>query len=179
MSAMLRTAALAAALLGCTALPAFADDPVDCSKGDIAAGPAKGTINGAPFTVDSVRLDPNDKRTQNGVTFDEYHIYLADKGGAEFDFTAIVVTGKLPDGKTFRSGLNGDEPEAGPGSAEIQGWGINDKGKDLEINFFEVPDGSLQAVFGTRSGDSLPVQIHFCVPSKSSEIAGSFTVPLK
>jgi len=179
MSVMLRTAALGAALLACTTLPVFADDPVDCSKGDIAAGPAKGTINGAPFSVDSVRIDPNDKRTQNGVTFDEYHIYLTDKGGAEFDFTAIVVTGKLPDGKTFRSGLNGDEPEAGPGSAEIQGWGINDKGKNLEINFFEVPDGSLQAVFGTRSGNSLPVQIHFCVPSKSSEIAGSFTVPLK
>ena len=175
----LRAAVLALALLACAAPLSLAGDPVDCSKGDIAAGPAKGTIDGAAFSVDSVRLDPNDKRTQNGVTFDEYHIYLTDKAGAVLDLTAITPTGKLPDGRTFRSGLDGDSPEAGPGSAEIQGWDFNDETRNLEIAFYEVSDASLQIVFGNRSGDSLPAQVHFCVPSKMSEVAGSFTIPLK
>jgi hypothetical protein len=175
----LRNASLALILLAAATGPALADDPVDCSKGDIAAAPAKGTINGAAFTVDSVKLDPMEKRTQGSATFDVYHFYLMDKGGAVLDLSAITLTGKQPDGKTFRSGLNGDSPEAGPGSAEIQGWEIADKSKNLEIGFYEVNDASLQIVFGTRSGDSLPAQIHFCVPSKMSEIAGSFNVPLK
>jgi hypothetical protein len=178
-SILLRAAILAIALLACAAPLALAGDPVDCSKGDIAAGPAKGTIDGAAFSVDSVRLDPNDKRTQNGVAFDEYHIYLTDKAGAVLDLTAITPTGKLPDGRTFRSGLEGDSPEAGPGSAEIQGWDFNDETRNLEIAFYEVNDASLQIVFGQRSGDSLPAQIHFCVPSKMSEVAGRFTIPLK
>ena len=178
MSVPVRATVIAAALLAFATAPSFADDPVDCSKGDVAAGPAKGTVNGAPFVIEHVTIDPNDKRTQNGITFDEYHIYLVDKGGLEVDFTAITVTGKLPDGRTFRSGLNGDEPEAGPGSPEIQGWGINDKANNVEINFFEVQDGSLQVVFGSREGKSLPATIHFCVPSKSTELSGSFTVPL-
>ena len=178
MPALSRVASIFVLLLIVATPSAFADDPVDCSKGDIAAGPAKGTINGAGFAVASVKLDPNDKRTQNGITFDEYHIYLTDQGGGEVDFTAITVTGTKPDGRTFRSGLDGDSPEAGPGSPEIQGWSINDQGKNLEINFFEVPDASLQIVFGARSGNSLPAQIHFCVPSKAVEVAGSFTIPL-
>jgi hypothetical protein len=174
----LRGASLALILLTSAAMPAFADDPVDCSKGDIAAGPAKGTVNAAAFTVDSVKLDPIEKRTQGSATFDVYHMYLMDKGGAVLDVTAITLTGKQPDGKAFRSGLNGDSPEAGPGSAEIQGWEIADKSKNLDIGFYEVNDASLQIVFGTRSGSSLPVVIHFCVPSKATEITGSFTVPL-
>ena len=175
----LRPASLALILLTSAALPAFADDPADCSKGDIAAGPAKGTVSGAPFAVDRVKLDPIEKRTQGSATFDVYHMYLMDKGGAVLDLTAITLTGKQPDGKTFRSGLNGDSPEAGPGSAEIQGWEIADKAKGLDIGFYEVNDASLQIAFGTRGGDSLPATIHFCVPSKSTEIAGSFNVPLK
>jgi hypothetical protein len=175
----LRSASLALILLAAAAAtPALADDPVDCSKGDIAAGPAKGTINGAAFNVDSVKLDPIEKRTQGSATFDVYHIYLMDKAGAVLDLSAITLTGKQPDGKTFRSGLNGDSPEAGPGSAEIQGWEIADKSKNLDIGFYEVNDASLQIVFGTRSGNSLPATIHFCVPSKTTEITGSFTVPL-
>jgi hypothetical protein len=170
-------AAFALALLATS--PAFADDPVDCSKGAVPAGPLKGTLNGAAFAADSVTLDPVDQRTQNSVTFDVYHFYLTDKGGAVLDLTAITVKGKLPDGKTFRSGLNGDSPEAGPGSAEIQGWSIVDKSKNLEIGFYEVNDASLQLVFGERAGNALPVQIHFCVPSKNSEIGGSFTIPVK
>src|SRR3569832_315651 len=49
--------------LSCLALPA-AGAPVDCSKGAIPAGPAKCTLNGAPFTVDLVKLDPIAQRTQ-------------------------------------------------------------------------------------------------------------------
>ena len=174
-----RAACSAFALLLLATSPAFADDPVDCSKGDVPAGPLKGTLNGAAFAVDSVKLDPIEQRTQGSATFDVYHIYLTDKGGAVLDLTAITVTGKLPDGKTFRSGLNGDSPEAGPGSAEIQGWAINDKSKNLEIGFYEVNDASLQLVFGERAGNALPAQIHFCVPSKMSDIGGSFTIPVK
>ena len=37
----------------------------------------------------------------------------------------------------------------------------------------------LQIVFGKRSGDTLPAQVHFCVPSKQSEIGGGFMIPLK
>jgi hypothetical protein len=157
----------------------YAQDAVDCSKGDIAAGPLKGTLNGEAFAINSVTLDPVEKRTQGPDTFDVYHIYLKDKGGTTLDLTAITVTGKLPDGETFRSRLNGDSPEAGPGSAEIQGWEITNKATNLEIGFFEVNDASLQLVFGQRGSDGLPAQIHFCVPSKQSEIAGSFTIPVK
>jgi hypothetical protein len=157
----------------------MADDTVDCSKGAIPAGPLAGTLNGAAFALDSVTLDPSNKRTQNGVTFDDYHIYLKATGGAVLDLTAITVTGKLPDGKTFRSGLNGDSPEAGPGSAEIQGWSINDTSKNLEINFFDVNDASLQLVFGQRAGNALPAQMHFCVPSKQIDLGGSFAIPVK
>ena len=160
------------------ASPAFAA-PVDCSRGPIAAGPLKGTLNGAPFTADTVTLSPVEQRTQGPATFDVYHIYLKSKAGAVFDFTAITLRGKQPDGKTFRSGLNGDSPQAGPGSAEIQGWSINDKAKNVEINFFEVTDASLQTVFGKRSGNTLQAQLHFCVPSKKSEIAGAFAISLK
>jgi hypothetical protein len=30
-----------------------------------------------------------------------------------------------------------------------------------------------------RAGDKLPAQLHFCVPSKQSELGGEFTIPLK
>jgi hypothetical protein len=179
MSTISRIASSAFALAVFVAAPALAQDAVDCSKGDVPAGPLKGTLNGAAFTADSVSLDPIEQRTQGSATFDVYHIYLKDKGGAVLDLTAITVKGNLPDGKTFRSGLNGDSPEAGPGSAEIQGWEITDKTKNLEIGFYEVNDASLQLVFGTRSGNDLPASIHFCVPSKQSEIGGTFTIPLK
>jgi hypothetical protein len=173
-----RVAFSAFALFILAAGPALADDPVDCSKGDVPTDALKGTLNGAAFAVDSVKLDPMEQRTQNAVTFDVYHIYLTDKGGAVLDLTAITVKGTPPDGHTFRSGLNGDSPEAGPGSAEIQGWTITDAAKN-EIGFYEVNDASLQLVVGKRNGDGLPAQIHFCVPSKSSEIGGGFTIPLK
>jgi hypothetical protein len=165
-------------LLLLAAGPAFADDPIDCSKGDVPADALKGTLNGAAFAVDSVKLDPIEQRTQNAVTFDVYHIYLTDKSGAVLDLTAITVKGTPPEGHTFRSGLNGDSPEAGPGSAEIQGWEIVDAAKN-EIGFYEVNHASLQLVVGQRSGDSLPAQLHFCAPSKMSEVGGSFTIPLK
>ena len=179
MTAISRAAVAAFALALLAASPAFADDAVDCIKGDVAATPLAGTLNGAAFAADSVTFDPVEQRTQGPATFDVYHFYLKDKGGAVLDLTAITVTGTLPDGKTFRSGLNGDSPEAGPGSPEIQGWSINDESKNLEIGFWEVADASLQIVFGKRSGDTLPAQVHFCVPSKQSEIAGSFNIPLK
>jgi len=67
---------LAAFCLACT--PALAA-PVDCSKGPIPAGPAKGTLNGAAFTADLVKLDPVEQRTQGPATFDVYHVYLSDK----------------------------------------------------------------------------------------------------
>jgi hypothetical protein len=168
----------ACALLLLAANPALAED-VDCSKGPVPSGPLKGTLNGAAFAADSVAFKGVEQRDQGGVTFDEYHFYLNDKDGTVLDLTAITPTGKLPDGKTFRYGLNGDEPEAGPGSPEIQGWSINNESKNLEIGFWEVNDASLQIVFGMRAGDKLPAQLHFCVPSKQSELGGEFTIPLK
>jgi hypothetical protein len=168
--------AFALILLGSS--PALADD-VDCSKGAVPSGPLMGTLNGMAFAADSVTFNPVEQRDQGGVTFDEYHFYLKDKDGTVLDLTAITPTGKLPDGKTFRYGLNGDAPEAGPGSPEIQGWTINNESQNLEIGFWEVNDASLQIVFGNRAGDKLPAQIHFCVPSKQSEIGGEFVIPLK
>jgi hypothetical protein len=165
-------------LLALSASPALAA-PADCSKGAIPAGALKGTINGAAFTLGSVTLDPNNTRDQGGVKFDEYHIYLNGKDGTVFDVTAITPRGKLPDGRTFVSDIHGDGPEAGPGSHEIQGWSINNQGKNLEINFFEVNDASLQIAFGKRTGKTLPAQIHFCAPSKKTELSGAFSVPLK
>ena len=161
------------------ATPALAAGPADCSKGAMPSGPLKGTIDGAAFLLESVTLDPNNTRDQGGVKFDEYHIYLHGKGGTVFDVTAIRPAGKFPDGYTFHSDINGEGPEAGPGSHEIQGWSINNEGTKLEINFFEVNDASLQLGFGKRAGKALPAQIHFCAPSKKTEFGGSSTVPLK
>ncbi|MBL6852047.1 MAG: hypothetical protein ISS15_09560 [Alphaproteobacteria bacterium] len=156
--------------------PAFAA-PVDCSKGPIPAGPAKGTLNGVPFTADLVRLDPIEQRTQGPATFDVWHIYLSDKAGSKFDFTVITVKGKQPDGHTFVSDVTGNGPEAGPGSHEVQGWEMTAKGN--EVGFYEVNDASLQAAFGHRTGNAMPVSLHFCVPSKKTDVAGAITVPLK
>jgi hypothetical protein len=153
--------------------------PTDCSKGAVPAGPLKGSINGAPFVLGSVTRDRNTTRDQGGVTFDVYQIYLTGKDGTILDVTAITPKGKLPDGRTFVSDIHGDGPEAGPGSHEIQGWAINNKGKSVEINFFEVNDASLQIAFGKRVGNALLAQIHFCVPSKKAELSGGFTMPLK
>lgn len=169
---------LALVMLSLCVMPALAA-PADCSKGAIPAGQLKGSVNGAPFVLGSVTRDSNTTRDQGSVTFDEYHIYLNGKDGTILDVTAITPKGKLPDGKTFVSDIHGDGPEAGPGSHEIQGWSINNKGKSLEINFFEVNDASLQLAFGKRSGNALPAQIHFCVPSKKTELSGAFTMPLK
>jgi hypothetical protein len=174
-----RVAYSALALLVLAVSPAVADDAVDCSKGTVSASPLSGTLNGAAFGTVSVTLDPVEQRTQGSATFDVYHIYLRAKEGSVLDLTAITLKGELPDGKIFRSGLNGDSPEAGPGSAEIQGWTINDKANNREIGFYEVNDASLQLVFGKRAGNVLPAQIHFCVPSKKSDIEGSFTIPVK
>ena len=169
---------LALVLLSLSAMPALAA-PTDCSKGAIPAGPLKGSVNGTPFMLGSVTRDPETTRDQGNVTFDEYHLYLNGKDGTVLDVTAITPKGKLPDGKTFVSDINGDGPDAGPGSHEIQGWSINNKGKNLEINFFEVNDASLQIAFGKRAGNALPAQIHFCAPSKKTELSGAFTMPLK
>lgn len=157
-------------------VPALAA-PVDCSKGAIPAGPAKGTLNGAPFAVDLVKLDSIEQRTQGPATFDVWHIYLSDKAGSKFDFTVITVKGKQPDGHTFVSDVNGNGPEAGPGSHEIQGWEMTAKGN--EVGFYEVNDASLQVAFGHRNGNAMPVSLHFCVPSKKTDVGGAITVPLK
>src|SRR5215469_2289547 len=175
----MRRLSLALVLLAFTVTaPAFAA-PQDCSKGPIPAGPLKGTVNGAVFALAGVTRDSSTSRDQGGVSFDEYHIYLNGKDGTVLDVTAITPKGKLPDGRTFVSDIHGDGPEAGPGSHEIQGWSINNKDKNLEINFFEVNDASLQLAFGKRSGNALPAQIHFCAPSKKTELAGAFSLPLK
>ena len=60
----------------------------------------------------------------------------------------------------------------------VEGGAIADKSKNLDIGFYKVNDASLQIVFGTHSGDSLPATMHFCVPSTAREINGNFTVPL-
>ena len=70
MPAMPRAVCSALALLLFAAGPSFADDPVDCSKGDVPAGPLAGKLNGAPFAADSVTLDPVEQRTQAPATFD-------------------------------------------------------------------------------------------------------------
>jgi len=164
----------AAFCLACA--PALAA-PVDCSKGPIPAGPAKGTLNGVPFKADLVKLDPVEQRTQGPATFDVYHVYLSDKAGSKFDFTVITVKGKQPDGHTFVSDVNGNGPEAGPGSHEVQGWEMTAKGN--EVGFYEVNDASFQAAFGHRKDNAVPVSLHFCVPSKKTDVGGAIMVPLK
>jgi hypothetical protein len=174
----MRRLSLTLILLAFSTTPALAAAN-DCSKGAIPPGPLKGSVNGAAFVLANVTRDSSISRDQGGVTFDEYHIYLNGKDGTVFDVTAITPKGKLPDGRSFVSDIHGDGPEAGPGSHEIQGWSINNKGKNLEINFFEVNDASLQLAFGKRAGNALPMQIHFCAPSKKTELGGGFSLPLK
>lgn len=160
------------------ALPALAA-PADCSKGAIPPGPVKGSINGAAFAPDSVTAEIS-QTSMNNVTYDSYHVYFKSKAGGDFDTTAIVVKGKLPDGKTFRTVPGHDEPQAGTGAAEIQGWEVSNKAANYDQTFVFDTAASMQLAFGKRNGNSLPGQIHFCTPAdKGSSLAGSFTVMVK
>jgi len=166
------------ALAAVAAAPALAA-AADCSKGAIPAGPAKGSINGAAFTPDSVTAEVSET-SMNNVTYDSYHLFFTSKAGGDFDTTAIVVKGKLPDGKTFRTIPGHDEPQAGNGASEIQGWEVSNKPANYDQTFVFDTNASRQLAFGKRNGNSLPGQIHFCTPAdKSSSLAGSFTATLK
>jgi hypothetical protein len=179
MSTVTKIAGSACAILLLAAGTAFAEGAVDCSKGAIPAAPVAGTLNGVAFAPDSVTLDPVEQRGQGLGTFDFYLFHLTTKAGAGLDLTVITLPDKRPDGKTFRSGLYWDSPETATGSPEIQNWTITDRSTSSSVGFYQVTDASLQIVFGNRDGKALPAQIHFCVPSRNSEVGGSFTIPLQ
>jgi hypothetical protein len=62
-----------------------------------------------------------------------------------------------------------------PGARNVQNWTLADKPHNFKVMYFAVSDATMQIVFGKHSGANLPVQIHFCIPSKRTEIAGHFT----
>ena len=60
----------------------------------------------------------------------------------------------------------------------IEYWSLEDKPRKLKVMNFAVSDATMQIVYGTRAHGAVPMQIHFCVPSKRTEIAGTFSVQL-
>ncbi|MEJ0043142.1 MAG: hypothetical protein WDM81_13435 [Rhizomicrobium sp.] len=87
-------------------------------------------------------------------------------------------TGIQPDGRTFTIGLHGAGSEAGPGERSLQAWTLADKPKNFKLLYFSASDATMQVVFGKRHGGIVPTQIHFCVPSRRTEIAGNFDLNL-
>jgi hypothetical protein len=166
---------LAAALVGA---PAMAAGPKDCSMGPIWDGPASGFIDNAPFTVDGVAHDMIRLRQEGRQRFNDYHLYLSSKTGQMFDFTVITLDGAKPDGMTMTAGLHGAGSDAAPGSKSLQNWTLTDKARNLKILYYSASDATLQLVFGKGRGKVYPMQIHFCVPSKRTEIAGKFSLNL-
>ncbi len=164
---------VAAAMIA--AAPASAAAVRDCSTGPIWNGAAAGFINNAPYTVDGVAHAPVSSYPQGRNRYDQYHFYLSSKAGQMFELILITMNGVKPDGTTMTMGLHGNGgSEAAPGARNVQFWSMEDKTKKLKIMNFSVSDATMQVVFGKRSGMNLPVQIHFCIPSKRTEVAGHF-----
>ena len=166
-------AALAAAAV--TAAPAFAAGPTDCSKGAIWNGAASGFINNVPYSVDGVAHTAPAKRQEGRLMFTDYHFFLSSRQQQIVDFTLITPEGAKLDGMTMTVGLHGNGSDAAPGARNIQNWSVSDKPHNFKVMYFSVSDATMQIVFGKHSGANLPVQIHFCIPSKRTEIAGHFT----
>jgi len=165
---------VAAAMIA--AAPAWAAGAArDCSTGPIWTGAAAGFIDNTPYTVDGVAHAPMSTYQQGRNKYDTYHFYLSSKAGQMFDFTLATMNGVKPDGQTMTLGLHGNGSDAAPGTRNVQNWTLEDKAKKLKVMYFGVSDATMQLVFGKRSGVNLPVQIHFCIPSKRTEIAGHFT----
>ena len=165
---------VAAAMIA--AAPAWSAAPVkDCSTGPIWTGAAAGFIDNAPYTVDGVAHAPVTSYPQGRNRYDQYHFYLSSKAGQMFELILVTMSGAKPDGTTMTMGLHGNGSEAAPGARNVQFWSLEDKAKKLKIMNFSVSDATMQIVFGKRKGANLPVQIHFCIPSKRTEIAGHFT----
>jgi hypothetical protein len=167
-----------AAVLALAAAPVLAAGPMDCSKGPIWNGAARGFINGTAYNVDGVALAPVASYQGGRKMFDQYHFYLSSKAGQMLDITTVVPNGAKPDGVTMSVGLHGNGSEAGPGTRSIQYWSLEDKPRKLKVMNFAVSDATMQIVYGARAHGAIPMQIHFCVPSKRTEIAGTFSVQL-
>lgn len=175
MRAGIASGIVAAALIA--AAPAFGAAAVrDCSTGPIWNGAASGFINNAPYTVDGVAHAPVSTYPQGRNHYDQYHLYLSSKAGQMFELILVTMSGVKPDGTTMTLGLRGTGSDAAPGAPNVQFWSLEDKAKKLKIMNFNASDATMQIVFGKRTGVNLPVQLHFCVPSKRSEIAGHFTI---
>ncbi|MBL6852048.1 MAG: hypothetical protein ISS15_09565 [Alphaproteobacteria bacterium] len=162
-----------------TAAPAFGAAAVrDCSTGPIWTGDASGFIDNTPYKIEGVAHAPVSSYPQGRNRYDQYHLYLSSKAGQMFEIILVTKSGERPDGTTMTMSLHGNGSEAAPGAPNVQFWSLEDKTKKLKIMNYSASDATMQVVFGKRSGVNLPVQIHFCIPSKRTEIAGHFTVNL-
>ncbi len=167
-----------AAAVALAASPALAAGARDCSTGPIWDGPASGFIDNVPFKVDGVAHDMVRLRQQGRQKFNDYHIYLSSTAGQMFDFTVIAPDGAKPDGMQMTAGLHGAGSEAAPGAKSLQNWSLADKARNVKVLYYAVGDATLQLVFGQGHGKVYPMQIHFCAPSKRTEIAGKFVLNL-
>jgi hypothetical protein len=147
----------------------------DCSTGPIWNGAASGFINNVPYSVDGVAHTPPTKRQEGRLMFTDYHFFLSSRQQQIVDFTLITPEGAKLDGMTMTIGLHGNGSDAAPGARNVQNWAVSDKPHNFKVMYFAVSDATMQIVFGKHSGANLPVQIHFCIPSKRTEVAGHFT----
>lgn len=182
-------ALLAVMALTAAAMPAAHAEtaaPAECSAAVPPAGPVKGDVLGKP-----VDMTTGFVLVRNGITkindgaYDAYRLEFAseNEGSAELEFgiSLIVRPGEKPDGKIFRAiagkGL-GEQPAAGAGAPEIQGWSIDDRTSRTELGHIE-DDASIRLELGQRMGPVLPGRLWLCVPAKQTAVGGSFEAEME
>ena len=177
-----KAAGLAAALAFLAAPPALGA-PADCSKGPIPDVPVHGIVNGKAFEPKETTIGV----TKDGMTVDDLHLdryalaIMTDGIFNELTVNMMVPGGKKPDGRVFRVlpiDSIGGQPAAAPGTPEVQGWDIQLEAADVDTSFTQTT-ASIRVELGTRTGDTLPGKIYFCVPSVGAEIMGTFSAKVQ
>jgi hypothetical protein len=156
--------------------------PADCSMATIPAARAHGMIGGKPFALGGASLSQSGT-TVGGANYDTYLLTLEAPDGAGATMV-IVVTASVPqgqtlDGKTFRRVASLDatqQPQAGPGEAQIPDFGIEYNPAQVDVDNLSAV-AAIRLEFGTRAGGKLPAKIYLCQPDgKGNVFAGTFTL---
>jgi hypothetical protein len=157
--------------------------PADCSKAQVPDAPVKGTVNGKPFIPNAITVH----LTRNGMginemKFDRYELAIETDGiFNEMTTDVLVRSGARPDGHVFRMLPNdsiGEQPAAGPGMPEVQGWDLELEAAKINTSFTQET-ASMRLEFLPRKGDTMPGRIYFCVPGVKAEIMGTFAAKVR
>ena len=153
--------------------------PKDCSIAPIPDTPVAGTVGGKPFVPNEITLHvtPNGMQVDD-AKFDTYELSIQTGGIFNAATVHILVrAGGHPDGHVYRvlpTDSISAQPEAAPGTPEIQGWDLELESAGVKTSFTQ-DTASMRLEFGPRKAGMYPGKIHFCVAGVSAEIAGAFS----